>query len=71
MIELNDRQERILDIVKKNAPITGEKIAELLGVNLPTKFRSMLCPYLSKSILTTNFTFKVAFSNFLCVCTWP
>ncbi|MGI5879490.1 MAG: helix-turn-helix transcriptional regulator [Syntrophomonadaceae bacterium] len=32
MIELNDRQERILDIVKKNAPITGEKIAELLGV---------------------------------------
>ncbi|MDD3852037.1 MAG: helix-turn-helix transcriptional regulator [Syntrophomonadaceae bacterium] len=32
MIELSDRQERILDIVKKNAPITGEKIAELLGV---------------------------------------
>jgi len=32
IIELNERQERILEIVKKQAPITGEKIAELLNV---------------------------------------
>lgn len=32
MIELSDRQERILEIVKENGPITGEKIAEMLGV---------------------------------------
>ena len=31
-IELNDRQEKILEIVKNNCPITGEKIAELLNV---------------------------------------
>jgi len=32
IIELNERQEKILDIVKKNGPITGENIAELLEV---------------------------------------
>lgn len=32
MIELSDRQERILEIVKKSGPITGEKIAEVLSV---------------------------------------
>ncbi|MCR4399614.1 MAG: helix-turn-helix transcriptional regulator [Syntrophomonadaceae bacterium] len=32
MIELSDRQVRILEIVKKSGPITGEKIAELLDV---------------------------------------
>lgn len=31
-MELNERQEKILDIVKKHGPITGECIAELLGV---------------------------------------
>ncbi|MGR6835439.1 helix-turn-helix transcriptional regulator [Syntrophomonas erecta] len=31
-MELSDRQERILEIVKENGPITGEKIAEMLGV---------------------------------------
>lgn len=32
MIELSDRQERILEIVKRLGPITGEKIAEVLSV---------------------------------------
>ncbi|QGT99975.1 Transcriptional repressor CcpN, MarR family [Candidatus Syntrophocurvum alkaliphilum] len=32
MIDLNDRQEKILGIVKENGPITGEKLAELLDV---------------------------------------
>lgn len=32
MIELNERQEKILEIVKHNAPITGESIAEALEV---------------------------------------
>ena len=32
MIELNERQEKILDIVKKHGPITGESIADLLEV---------------------------------------
>ncbi|NLJ72995.1 MAG: helix-turn-helix transcriptional regulator [Syntrophomonadaceae bacterium] len=32
MIELTDRQEKILEIVKENAPITGENIAEKLDV---------------------------------------
>lgn len=32
MIELSGRQERILEIVKENGPITGEKIAEMIGV---------------------------------------
>ncbi len=31
-IELNERQEKILEIVKNNEPITGEKIAEQLQV---------------------------------------
>ena len=31
-IELNDRQGKILDIVKNNGPITGENIAEMLEV---------------------------------------
>lgn len=31
-IELNERQERILEIVKSHGPITGESIAELLEV---------------------------------------
>lgn len=32
MIELNERQEKILEIVKKLGPITGESIAEILNV---------------------------------------
>lgn len=32
IIDLNDRQEKILAIVKKDGPITGEKIASLLKV---------------------------------------
>lgn len=32
MIELTDRQEKILEIVKENGPITGESIAEKLDV---------------------------------------
>ncbi|MBO8158665.1 MAG: helix-turn-helix transcriptional regulator [Thermosyntropha sp.] len=32
MIELTERQEKILEIVKKYGPITGENIAELLNV---------------------------------------
>lgn len=32
MIELGERQGRILEIVKKHQPITGEKIAEILDV---------------------------------------
>lgn len=32
IIELSDRQAKILDIVKSQEPITGEKIAELLSV---------------------------------------
>jgi DeoR family transcriptional regulator, catabolite repression regulator len=32
IIELNERQEKILDIVKNHGPITGESIAELLEV---------------------------------------
>lgn len=32
MIDLNQRQERILDIVRKEGPVTGEKIAEALSV---------------------------------------
>lgn len=35
-IELNERQEKILDIVKKNAPITGDHIAEMLEVTRAT-----------------------------------
>ena len=31
-IELNERQEKILEIVKNHGPITGESIAELLEV---------------------------------------
>lgn len=31
-MELNERQEKILEIVKKHGPITGEKIAEVLSV---------------------------------------
>ncbi|MGE5403909.1 MAG: helix-turn-helix transcriptional regulator [Candidatus Saccharibacteria bacterium] len=32
MIDLSERQERIIDIVKKEGPVTGEKIAETLNV---------------------------------------
>ncbi|CFY00417.1 Uncharacterised conserved protein UCP026546, HtH-CBS [Syntrophomonas zehnderi OL-4] len=32
LIELNERQGKILDIVKKHGPITGENIAEMLDV---------------------------------------
>ena len=31
-MELNERQEKILQIVKEHEPITGEKIAEILSV---------------------------------------
>jgi CBS domain-containing protein/biotin operon repressor len=33
MIELSERQEKIVEIVKNNGPITGEKIAEMLAVS--------------------------------------
>lgn len=33
MIELSERQEKIVEIVKENGPITGERIAELLAVS--------------------------------------
>lgn len=36
MVSLSERQRDIIDIVKRNAPITGEQIAELLGVARPT-----------------------------------
>lgn len=36
MIELTARQLQIIDIVKKNAPITGEQIAESLHLSRPT-----------------------------------
>ncbi|MBD0380860.1 helix-turn-helix transcriptional regulator [Paenibacillus sedimenti] len=36
MIELTSRQTEIIDLVKKHAPITGERIAELLGISRPT-----------------------------------
>lgn len=35
-IELTERQLAIVEIVKKHAPITGEQIAENLGVSRPT-----------------------------------
>lgn len=35
-IELTERQHTIIEIVKKHAPITGEQIAESLGVSRPT-----------------------------------
>ena len=36
MIELNKRQEKILEIVKENGPITGENIAEKLNLTRAT-----------------------------------
>ncbi|TVY04385.1 helix-turn-helix transcriptional regulator [Cohnella terricola] len=35
-MELTARQVAIIDIVKKHAPITGEQIAECLGISRPT-----------------------------------
>jgi len=35
-IELNKRQEQILEIVKKHGPITGEHIAEMLQLTRAT-----------------------------------
>ncbi|MGI5911823.1 MAG: helix-turn-helix transcriptional regulator [Syntrophomonadaceae bacterium] len=35
-MKLNDRQEKILEIVKERGPITGEKIAEILNVTRAT-----------------------------------
>lgn len=35
-MELSDRQEQIIEIVKPNGPITGEKIAEKLGLTRAT-----------------------------------
>lgn len=35
-VELSDRQEKIIEIVKENGPITGEKIAEQLGLTRAT-----------------------------------
>lgn len=35
-MELSDRQETIIDIVKENGPITGEKIAEQLSLSRAT-----------------------------------
>jgi predicted transcriptional regulator len=36
VIELSTRQLEILDLVKRNIPITGEQIAETLGLSRPT-----------------------------------
>ncbi|WP_281889618.1 helix-turn-helix transcriptional regulator [Paenibacillus sp. YYML68] len=36
VIELTARQLQIVELVKANAPITGEQIAELLGLSRPT-----------------------------------
>lgn len=36
MVELNDRQERILNIVKEYGPITGESIADMLNLTRAT-----------------------------------
>ncbi|GGG04906.1 CBS domain-containing protein [Paenibacillus abyssi] len=36
IIELSARQLEIMSLVKQNAPITGEQLAELLGVSRPT-----------------------------------
>lgn len=36
MFDLNQRQERIIEIVRKGGPITGEKIAEILEVTRAT-----------------------------------
>ena len=35
-MELSERQEKIVEIVKDNGPITGEKIAEKLGLTRAT-----------------------------------
>src|SRR5690625_4969838 len=35
-VKLSDRQEKIIEIVKENGPITGEKIAEQLGLTRAT-----------------------------------
>jgi CBS domain-containing protein len=35
-IELSSRQMEIMELIRKHAPITGEQIAELLGVTRPT-----------------------------------
>lgn len=35
-VELSDRQEKIIEIVKENGPITGEKIAKQLGLTRAT-----------------------------------
>ncbi|WP_313731567.1 helix-turn-helix transcriptional regulator [Cohnella nanjingensis] len=35
-MELTSRQAEIIELVRKHAPITGERIAELLGVTRPT-----------------------------------
>lgn len=35
-IELSSRQLEIIELVKQNAPITGEQIAEMLGFSRPT-----------------------------------
>ena len=36
VIQLNERQLKIIDIVKENEPITGEKIADRLNVTRAT-----------------------------------
>lgn len=36
VIELTARQISIIDLVKKQAPVTGEQIAEFLGISRPT-----------------------------------
>src|SRR5690625_3200978 len=36
VMELSERQEQIIEIVKPNGPITGEKIAERLGLTRAT-----------------------------------
>ncbi len=35
-VELSERQEKIIEIVKENEPITGEKIAEHLDLSRAT-----------------------------------
>src|SRR5699024_10304074 len=35
-VELSERQDKIIEIVKENGPITGEKIADKLGLSRAT-----------------------------------
>lgn len=63
-MKLTERQEKILEIIKKNSPIPGEKIAERLGVTrsaLRTDFS-----ILKKTNLINSKTKKGYYYNFKC-----